>query len=74
MVVLPVVLTLLSAAVWGIRTLDKTAADIAAIRAALPGLWSVANQREWSHQLGKAAPGLPLPDVDEVKRKIDRTQ
>lgn len=74
LVVVPVVAVLLSSAIWGARKLDQTAADIAAIRAALPGLWSVANQREWAHQLGKGAAGLPIPDVDEVKRKIDNTK
>jgi len=74
LVVVPLVAALLSSAVWCARKLDQTAADIAAIRAALPGLWSVANQREWAHQLGKGAVGLPIPDVDEVKNKIDRTK
>ena len=74
LVVVPIVASLLTAAIWGARKLDQTAADIAAIRAALPGLWSVANQREWAHQLGRQIPDLRVPDVDDVKKKIDNTQ
>lgn len=72
LVVVPVVATLLTAAIWGARKLDQTAADIAALRAALPGMWSVANQREWAYQLGRQIPDLKVPDVDEVKAKIDK--
>jgi len=72
LVVVPVVAFILSATVWGVRKLDQTAADIAAVRAALSGLWSVADQREWAYQLGRQIPDLKVPDVDEVKAKIDK--
>lgn len=74
LVVVPIVAVIVSGAVWGARKLDQTAADIAAIRAALPALWSVADQREWSYQLGRDLPGLKVPDVDAVKDKISKNQ
>jgi len=70
LVVVPVVAFILSATVWGVRKLDQTAADIAAVRAALSGAWTVADQREWGNQLGRQIPNLIVPDPADIKEKL----
>lgn len=70
LVVVPVVAFILTATVWGVRKLDQTAADIAAVRAALSTAWTVADQREWGNQLGRQLPGLTVPDPADIQNKL----
>lgn len=70
LVVVPVVSALVATAVWAVRTLDRTSNDIAAVRAALPAMWTLAEQREWAHQLKAGLPGMPVPNPDDIRSKL----
>lgn len=35
--------------------------------------WKAAHQRIWSYELGRYNPALKVPDVDEIKQRLDKT-